>query len=154
MRKICLKKDWRYPTFDTEKVDFCSRFLYCHNIVFTRGAENSDLLLNIELLQYHKHNWIINVDLKMICILVSNMDTSSISAFCACETVVLKWSIGLQDLTSKQMISTFYTSHLLTKKIISLFQMKLGLMKQFVKALLTEGNCLKYLNFGISWSVN
>ena len=26
MRKTCLKKEWRYPTFDSEKVDFCTTF--------------------------------------------------------------------------------------------------------------------------------
>ena len=84
--------------------------------------EHEDIKRVIELLQYHKHNWIICVDLKMVCFLLGQKEeTPSIPAFCACGTAELERSIGwreigLQDLTSNLVIPTFYMSYLLTER--------------------------------------
>lgn len=60
----------------------------------------------------------------------------------------LENNIGLQDLASNHVIPAVYMSHLLTKKIVfPSLHMKLGLVKQFIKALQTEGDCFKHLTW-------
>ena len=93
----------------------------------------------------------------MLTFLVSN---AYIPASWACETAELKrntgWRrIGLHDLSSNLVISKFYMYYLLTPKIIfSPLHIKLGLLKQFIKALPTECNCFKSIISGISGPLN
>ena len=50
-------------------------------------GERGDIKRVNELLQNRKHNWIICVNLDMVCFpQVRNADTPSIPAFCACGT--------------------------------------------------------------------
>ena len=84
--------------------------------------------------------------------LVSNVDTQSILPFFICGIIELDRSIGLrriglQGLILNLEILKLHMSHFLTgKKIIyPPLHLKLGLMKQFVKALSTDGDCLNYI---------
>ena len=81
--------------------------------------------------------------------LVSNESSKIILAFSACEIAELKRSIrlrqiGLQDMILNLEIVTLYMSPLL-KIIFPPLHIKLSLMKQFVKALTTDGDCFKYI---------
>ena len=74
--------------------------------------------------------------------LVSNVGTQSIPAFSVCGIAELERSIdlrriGLQDLILNLQIPTLYMSHVVDRKkiIFPPLHIKLGLMKQFVKAL-------------------
>ena len=107
----------------------------------------------IELLQYHKHNWIICVDLKMVCFLLGQQRgyTKYPCFLCMWDSrarekhwVERNWPTrsdlkpGDPNILHEPLVNR--------KKIIfPPLHIKLGLMKQFVKALPNEGDCLKYL---------
>ena len=107
----------------------------------------------IELLQYHKHNWIICVDLTMVCFLLGQQRgyTKYPCFLCMWNSrarekhwVERNWPTrsdlkpGDPNILHEPLVDR--------KKIIfPPLHIKLGLMKQFVKALPNEGDCLKYL---------
>lgn len=115
--------------------------------------EHGDIKTVIELLQYHKHNWIICVDLKMICFLLGQQRgyTKYPCFLCLWDSrarekhwVERSWpprtelkpgdpNILHVPLVDKQKI------------IFPPLHIKLGLMKQFVRALPKEGHCFKHI---------
>ena len=111
-------------------------------------------------MQYHKHNWIIPSVLTIKwypSILVGNMDTPSVPAFFVCGIEELERSVEMRETGLKRPDlkpgdpSILHKPHVDRKKIIaSPLHIKLGLIKQFVKALKTEGDSFKYLILGIS----
>lgn len=112
-----------------------------------------DIKKVIDLLQYQMHQWIICVDLKMVCFLLGQQlgYTKYPCFLCMWDSraraqhwVQSNWpprpdlrpgdpNIVHQPLVDRKNI------------IFPPLHIKLGLMKQFVKALPTEGDCFKYL---------
>ena len=115
--------------------------------------EYGDIKIIIELLQYHKHNWIICVDLKMVCLLLGQQHgyTKYPCFLCMWDSrarekhwVERNWpprsdlKPGDPNIQHEPLVDR-------TKIIFPPLHIKLGLMKQFVKALPTDGDCFKYL---------
>lgn len=115
--------------------------------------EYGDIKKVIDLLQYNMHQWIICVDLKMVCFLLGQQRgyTKYPCFLCMWDSrarekhwVQSKWpprselrpgdpNILNQPLVNRKNI------------IFPPLHIKLGLMKQFVKALSIEGDCFKYI---------
>ena len=124
--------------------------------VFREGHE--DIKRVIELLQYHKHNWIICVDLKMVCFLFGQQRGYTKYPFFLCiwdsrarekHWMERNWprrfdlKPGDPNILHEPLVDR--------KKIIfPPLHIKMGLMKQFVKALPTQGDCFKYLILAFS----
>lgn len=115
--------------------------------------KHGDIKRVIELLQYHKHNWTICVDLKMVCFLLGQQRgyTKHPCFLCMWDSrarekhwVERNW-LPRPDLKPGDP-NILHEPLVDRKKIIfPPLHIKLGLMKQFVKALKTEGDCFKYL---------
>lgn len=115
--------------------------------------EYEDIKRAIDLLQYHMHKWIICVDLKMVCFLLGQQRgyTKYPCFLCMWDSrarekhwVQSNWP-PRSDL--KPGDPNILHQPLVDRKniIFPPLHIKLGLMKQFVKALSTEGDCFKYL---------
>ncbi|XP_076804684.1 uncharacterized protein LOC143448723 [Clavelina lepadiformis] len=107
----------------------------------------------IELLQYHKHNWIICVDLKMLCFLLGQQHgyTKYPCYLCMWDSrardqhwVERNWP-PRSDLKPGDPNILHETLVDREKIIFPHLHIKLGLMRQFFKALTTESNCFNYL---------
>lgn len=115
--------------------------------------EYEDIKRVIDLLQYHMHQWIICVDLKMVCFLLGQQRgyTKYPCFLCMWDSrarekhwVQSNWP-PRSDL--KPGDPNILHQPLVDRKniIFPPLHIKLGIMKQFVKALPTEGDCFKYL---------
>jgi len=112
-----------------------------------------DIKRVIELLQYHTHNWVICVDLKMVCFLLGQQ-----RGFTKYPCYLCMWDSRARE---KHWVESNWPPRsalkpgdpniihepLVDRKniIFPPLHMKLGLIKQFIKALPTEGDCFKYL---------
>ena len=115
--------------------------------------EYGDVKRVIELLQYEKHSWIIFVDLKMVPFLLGQqrgyIKYPCFLCMWDCRARKKHW-VGKNwpprsDLKPGDP-NTVHESLVDRKKIIfPPLHIKLGLMKQFVKAFSTDGDCLKYI---------
>lgn len=115
--------------------------------------EYGDVKRVIELLQYDKHNWIICVDLKMVSFLLGQQRgyTKYPCFLCMWDSrarerhwVETNWpprsglKPGDPNIVHEPLVDRMNI-------IFPPLHIKLGLMKQFVKALSTDGDCLKYI---------
>ncbi|XP_076813187.1 uncharacterized protein LOC143459793 [Clavelina lepadiformis] len=107
----------------------------------------------IELLQYHKHNWIICVDLKMLCFLLGQQHgyTKYPCYLCMWDSrardqhwVERNWP-PRSDLKPGDPNILHETLVDREKIIFPHLHIKLGLMRQFFKTLTTESNSFNYL---------
>ena len=112
-----------------------------------------DIKRVIELLKYHTHNWVICVDLKMVCFLLGQQ-----RGYTKYPCYLCMWDSRAREKhwvesnwpprsTLKQGDPNILNEPLVDRKniIFPPLHLKLGLMKQFVKALATEGDCFKYI---------
>ena len=115
--------------------------------------EHNDIKLVIDLLRYHEHNWIICVDLKMVNFLLGQQH-----GFTKFPCYLCMWDSRARDKhwTQKEwpIRKTLETGmpNILHDPIVSRdkiifppLHIKLGLMKQFVKALNKDGECFQYI---------
>ncbi|XP_070613747.1 uncharacterized protein [Erythrolamprus reginae] len=117
------------------------------------SEEYEDIKKVIDLLQYHTHQWVICVDLKMVCFLLGQQSrcTNYPCFLCMWDNRAREkhWMQSNWPPRSdlKPGDPNILHQPLVDRKniIFSLLHMKLGLMKQFVKALPIEGDCFKYL---------
>lgn len=115
--------------------------------------EHNNIKMVIDLLKYHEHNWIICVDLKMVNVLLGQQHgfTKFPCYLCMWDSrardkhwTQKDWPIrdtleaGMPNLVHDPIVSR-------DKIIFPPLHIKLGLMKQFVKALNHEGKCFKYI---------
>lgn len=107
----------------------------------------------IDFLKYHEHNWIICVDLKMVNFLLGQQH-----GFTKFPCYLCMWDSRARDKHWNQkewpMRETLVAGmpNILHDPIVSRdkiifppLHIKLGLMKQFVKALNTDGECFQYI---------
>ena len=107
----------------------------------------------IQLLNYQEHNWIICVDLKMVCFLLGQQRgyTKYPCFLCTWDSrarnkhwIQKKWPLrnelkpGDPNILHEPLVDR-------NKIVLPPLHIKLGLMKQFVKALPTNGQCFKFL---------
>ena len=107
----------------------------------------------IDLLRYHEHNWIICVDLKMVNFLLGQQHgfTKFPCYLCMWDSrardkhwTQKEWPIretleaGMPNILHDPIVSR-------DKIIFPPLHIKLGLMKQFVKALSSDGECFQYI---------
>ena len=112
-----------------------------------------DIKKVMKLLQYDKHNWIICVDLKMVCFLLGQQRgyTKYPCFLCLWDSRDRKkhWDqkIWPERTHLKAGEPNILHDPLVAKEKIVFppLHIKLGLMKQFVKALNHEGECFKYI---------
>lgn len=115
--------------------------------------EYEDIKRVIDLLQYNMHKWIICVDLKMVCFLLGQQRgyTKYPCFLCMWDSrarekhwLQSNWP-ARSDLKSGD--PNILHQPLVDRKniIFPPLHIKLGLMKQYVKALPIEGDCFKYL---------
>lgn len=115
--------------------------------------EYEDIKKVIDLLQYNMHQWIICVDLKMVCFLLGQQ-----RGYTKYPCFLCMWDSRARD---KHWVQSNWPPRselrpgdpnilnqpLVDRKniIFPPLHIKLGLMKQFVKALSVEGDCFKYI---------
>lgn len=115
--------------------------------------EHNDIKMVIDLLQYHQHNWVICVDLKMVNFLLGQQHgfTKFPCYLCMWDSrardkhwIQKEWPVresleaGMPNILHDPIVSR-------DKIIFPPLHIKLGLMKQFVKALNTDGECFQYI---------
>ena len=115
--------------------------------------EHNDIKMVIDLLKYHEHNWIICVDLKMVNVLLGQQKgfTKFPCHLCMWDSrarekhwIQKEWPIretleaGMPNIVNDPIVSR-------EKIIFPPLHIKLGLMKQFVKALSTDGECFQHI---------
>ena len=114
---------------------------------------HDDIKTIIHLLKYHEHNWIICVDLKMVNILLGQQKgfTKFPCYLCMWDSrarnkhwIQKEWPIretlesGMPNIVSDPIVSP-------EKIILPPLHIKLGLMRQFVRALNIENECFQYI---------
>jgi hypothetical protein len=119
----------------------------------------NDVKVIIGLLKYHDHNWIICVDLKMVNLLLGQQKgfTKYPCFLCLWDSrerdkhwTQKKWPIrktlevGMANIVNEQMVNR-------DKIIFPPLHIKLGLMKQFVRALDNNGSCFQYIVSTLSY---
>ena len=112
-----------------------------------------DMRMVMDLLKYHEHNWIVCVDLKMVNFLLGQQKgfTKFPCFLCRWDSrardrhwVQKDWPIrdtleaGMPNIIQDPIVNR-------DKIIFPPLHIKLGLMKQFVKALETEGECFQHI---------
>ena len=115
--------------------------------------EHNDIKTVIDLLKYHEHNWTICVDLKMVNFLLGQQRgfTKYPCYLCMWDSRAREkhwnqkeWPIretlkaGMPNIVNDPIVSR-------EKIIFPPLHIKLGLMKQFVKALNTDGECFQHI---------
>lgn len=115
--------------------------------------ENDDRETIIHLLKYHKHNWIICIDLKMVNTLLGQQKglIKFLCYLCMWDSrsrnkhlIQKEWPIrqtleaGMPNIVSDPIFSR-------EKIILPHLHIKLGLMKQFVKAFNIQNECFQYI---------
>jgi hypothetical protein len=116
--------------------------------------EHQTISLVLEKIKYQEHQWIICVDLKMVNILLGQQHgyTKYPCFICFWDSraklehwVKKDWPlrtelvVGQKNVINKQLVSR-------NKIILPPLHIKLGLMKQFVKALNKDGACFEYIS--------
>ena len=120
----------------------------------TKAKETYESVKSVlHLISYDHHKWIICVDLKMVCFLLGQQSgfTKYPCFLCLWDSRARsqhwekrEWPITEQmDVGEKNIINEPLVDR--NKIIFSPLHIKLGLMKQFVKALNKEGNCFEYI---------
>lgn len=122
-----------------------------HSVHLKETYENLELLLN--KIQYQNHGWQLCGDLKIICMLLGQQSGFTKYPCFLCEWdsrarllhyVKKQWTPrdklepGTKNILRKNLVDS-------KKILLPPLHIKLGLMKQFVKALNKEGDCFKYL---------
>lgn len=115
--------------------------------------EYNNIKMVIDLLKYHEHNWVICVDLKMVNFLLGQQH-----GFTKFPCFLCMWDSRARDKHWNQkewpmretlaagMPNVQHDPIVSRDKIIfPPLHIKLGLMKQFVKALNTDGECFQYI---------
>ena len=115
--------------------------------------EHNDIKTMIDLLRYHEHNWTICVDLKMVNFLLGQQGrlTKCSGYLCICDSRAREkhwnqkeWPIrealiaGMPYIVKDPVVSR-------EKIIFPPLHIKLGLMKQFVKVLITDDECFQHI---------
>jgi hypothetical protein len=122
-----------------------------HSVSLKETYESMQLLLNT--IKYTEHNWMICGDLKIICFLLGQQSGFTKFPCFLCEWdsrarnehwVKKKWPPRTNLIPGSKNV--IHNSLVDPKKILlPPLHIKLGLMKQFVKALNKNNNCFKYL---------
>lgn len=115
--------------------------------------EYGDMKRVIELLEYHTHNWVICVDLKMLGVLLGQQRgyTKYPCYLCMWDSRAREKHWVESDWPPRSALkpgdpNILYEPLVDRKNVIfPPLHLKLGLMKQFVKALKMEGDCFRYL---------
>ncbi len=107
----------------------------------------------IDLLKYHEHNWVICVDLKIVNLLLGQQ-----KGFTKFPCYICMWDSRARDKhwTQKEWqyretleagMPNIVNDPIVNREriIFPPLHLKLGLMKQFVKALSTEGECFQHI---------
>lgn len=117
--------------------------------------EYEDIKTVIDLLKYHEHQWIICVDLKMVSFLLGQQRgfTKFPCYLCMWDSrarekhwTQKEWPIrktleaGMPNIVNDPIVSR-------EKIVFPPLHIKLGLMKQFVKALRTDSECFQHIAF-------
>ena len=127
-----------------------------HSVIAKETYEGTKVVL--ELISYTEHQWIICVDLKMACLLLGQQSgyTKYPCFLCLWDSrarqkhwVQKEWpirkemNVGDTNITNAPLVDR--------RRIVSPpLHVKLGLIKQFVKALCKEGNCFQYIKAAFS----
>ena len=157
---ICNPNEWRMfidcskprlKCFLLHKGNLFGAVLIRHSVCLRE--EHGDLKRVIELLQYDKHNWIICVDLKMMWLLLGKQ-----CGYTKYPCFLCMWNSRAREnhwiktnwpprLDLKPGDPNILHEPLVDRKkiIFPPLHIKLGLMKQFVKAFSTYGNFFKYI---------
>ena len=113
---------------------------------------DNDIRTVMNLLKHHEHGWIICVDLKMVSFLLGQQKgyTKFRCFLCIWDSRDGKnhWTRKewlKRDILKAGMPNVIYDPIISRNKIIFPLQIKLGLMKQFVKALRLDGEYFQYL---------
>ena len=122
-----------------------------HSVTLRERYENIDLVL--QLISYDQHKWIICVDLKMVCFLLGQQSvyTKYPCFLCMWDSraknehwIRKEWPkrqnliVGSANVINEALVER-------EKIVFPPLHIKLGLIKQFVKALNKDGYCIKYL---------
>ncbi len=115
-------------------------------------CKKNSIKIVIELLKYHEHKWVICVDLKIINLLGQK------KGFIKFPCYICVWDSRTRDKhwtqkewpcreTLKACMPNIVNDLIVNweRIIFPLLHLKLGLMKQFVKALSTEGECFQHI---------
>ena len=115
--------------------------------------QQNDIITVMDLLKYHQHGWIICVDLKMVSFQLGQQKgyTKFLCFLCMWDSqnrenhwTQKEWpkrdtlKAGMQNVIHEPIVSR-------DKIIFPLLHIKLGLMKQFVKALHLDGECFQHI---------
>ena len=122
-----------------------------HSVHLKESYENMKFVL--QKINYNLHNWVICGDLKIICILLGQQsDYTKFPCFlCLWDSRAksehyskqswparTKLSVGEKNIIHDPLVDPL-------KILLPPLHIKLGLMKQFVRALDKDGNCFKYI---------
>ena len=122
-----------------------------HSVFFQETYDDIKMVLN--LIKYREHNWIICVDLKMVNFLLSQQKgfTKFPCYLCMWDSrarnqhwIQKEWpirktlTVGMQNIVNEPIVSH-------NKIVFPPLHLKLGFMKQFVKALKTDSDCIQYI---------
>ena len=122
-----------------------------HSVTLREKYENVNLVL--QLISYDQHKWIICVDLKMVCFLLGQQSgyTKYPCFLCMWDSraknehwIRKEWRkrqnliVGSANVINETLVER-------EKIVFPPLHIKLGLIKQFVKALNEDGDCFKYL---------
>ena len=122
-----------------------------HSVTFTEKYENVNLVL--QLISYDQHKWIICVDLKIVCILLGQQSgyTKYPCFLCMWDSRAKNEHWIRKEWPKRQNLivgSANVINEALVEReniVFPSLHIKLGLIKQFVKALNKDGDCFKYL---------
>ncbi|CAH1107779.1 unnamed protein product [Psylliodes chrysocephalus] len=145
-------------------IDSCKRSLKCvllHNgnkfalIPITHSAqlkeEYENVKLVLETINYLEYQWPISVDLKMVNFLLGQQSgyMKYPCFICMCRAKQLHWEQDIWPVRNSLIVgkANVIREPLVSKDKIILppLHIKLGMIKQFVKALDKEGNCFNYI---------
>ena len=117
-----------------------------------------DMRMVMDLLKYHEHNWIICVDLKMVNFLLGQQKGFTKFPYFLCMWDSRAWDrhwvqkdLPIRDTIEAGVPNIIQDPIVNRDKIIfPPLHIILGLMKQFVKALETEGECFQHIITALS----
>ena len=127
-----------------EALEEVDQFKYLGSVI----EEHNDIKTVIDLLKYHEHNWTICVDLKMVNFLLGQQRgfRKYPCYLCMWDSLARERHWNQKEWPILKTLEAGMPNIVIREKIIfPLLHIKLGLMKQFVKVLDTDGECFQHI---------